>query len=888
MKKISLAIVILIVLLGGVACNSTSTSVLTTQTVTTTSLSSSSQSTSLSTTTLSTTTLPSVTTTTSLPTTTNATTASTNSTMTTTATITTSTPSITTTSTTSVTIKEVVNGSFETGDLTGWTVVSGNAFSTQALSSDTTVDGGVPYGKNGVFLLGKTPDSFTGRLQSSTFHIAGSGHITFLLGGGFNQALTYLSIVDASTGLELARYGNHLFQVSNYQTDPLLYRVANLVPYVANLSAHLGKEVYVLLVDDSTRHDGYLTFDHLVTHYPSLSMIPAAYHLAVDIKPVFTSNNETPFQLPNGSFESKTLDHWNVIGESNSFLNSHINAFNRLSNRPNEGSVGVLRSSAFKVGGVGLVSFRLGGTKHSDVTYVVIKQVGTNNTIIKTYSDRWIDSHEENTHLYYVDLSRYMGETFYFEIVDNSRGDWGLVVIEQIQTYYDALPSITDEIAWDYSSQRRLKPTYSVMRSMVNPLIAGINNETERLTFQKTFYATIDGIQNKKGNFPTVLHYKNNGMTFIYTGDIPAMWLRDSSAQVLPYLPFMQVDSDVKLMVKGLLYQQFEQIRRDPYANAFNVDGSIWEHKFEIDSLAYPLWLALHYYNYTQDDSIFDLFFLQSFKRILDTFEQEQNHQDSNYRITNTSDREVGSHFFNPNSRLIWSGYRPSDDVTYYKFFIPGNMFAVAVLEDISALLTSLQIGSTLVVRAQHMAQEVRQAIEIYGVYQHPVYGRIYAFEVTGETADASSTQGKLLMDAANIPSLLSAPWLGYVSKTDPVYLNTRAFILSFDNPYYYEGTYAKGIGDPHDMVGSNNNPHPSVPVPWHMAIAMQALTSTNEIEIRQMVDYMIHTTDGTYVMHEAFNANDPSDYSRDWFTWPCALFAQVYLYQILNFEISR
>jgi hypothetical protein len=626
-----------------------------------------------------------------------------------------------------------------------------------------------------------------------------------------------------------------------------------------------------------------VTLDDVRTYYPNLSDLPIVSTLAEDIKPVFASTEQIPYQLPNGTFENRTLDGWTVVGEANSFLASHINANRRLSNRPNESAVGVLRSSAFKVGGIGLVSFRLGATKFSSVTYLVVRKVGTNEEVFRTYSDRWIDQHEENTHLYYMDLSKYMGEDLYFEFVDNSRGDWGLLTIEQINTHYASMPKVNDEIAWNLNIPIVKNPTYAAMRAIVDPMLSAIADETERLTAQKTFYATIDGIQNIKGNFPSVLHYKKNGMTFIYTGDIPAMWLRDSSAQVLQYLHFLTVDEDVRLMVRGLLLQQFEQIRRDPYANAFNEGGSVWERKFEIDSLCYPIWLAVRYYEETGDDTIFDLFFFQTVETILDTFLKEQNHSDQNYRINHVPDRIVGSHSFNPQSRLIWSGYRPSDDVTYYKFFIPGNMFAVAILEDLNELLTKLGKRPDLALRASEMALEVRTAIETYGVYDHPIYGRIYVFETTGSTSDPVANFEKLLMDAANIPSLLSAPWLGYVAKDDSVYLNTRNFILSPDNPYYYVGTYASGIGDPHDMVGSTNNPHPDVPVPWHMSIAMQALTSLSQAEIRLMVDYMVHTTGGTYVMHEAFHANNPYDYSRDWFTWPCSLFAEVYWVHILN-----
>ena len=142
------------------------------------------------------------------------------------------------------------------------------------------------------------------------------------------------------------------------------------------------------------------------------------------------------------------------------------------------------------------------------------------------------------------------------------------------------------------------------------------------------------------------------------------------------------------------------------------------------------------------------------------------------------------------------------------------------------------------------------------------------------------------MMDAANIPSLISAPWLGYCDAEDETYLNTRAFALSDDNPYYYEGEYACGIGDPHDMVGSSDNPHKDVPVPWHMAIAMQGLTSTDRAEKELCVKYMTQTTGGMYVMHEAFNADNPSEYSRDYFTWPCSLYAQLVLVDILGFNL--
>ena len=782
---------------------------------------------------------------------------------------------------------QVDNGSFETGNLSGWTIVSGNAFSDMGVTNETDINETTAYNKDGNYLYGMYDEAQTGQLRSSNFVIAGTGYISFKLGAGYNPGLTYISIVNAITNVELYRFANSDFNKEDYDSYQTTNNQAKLNGYIADLSDSVGLEVYILIVDQSTQNYGYVTFDHFVTFYQNIALVPD-YTLAEDIKPVFQNSSSTPNELPNGDFGSGTLEDWTVIGESDSFLDSHINSNHRLSNRPNESSVGVLRSSAFKVGGEDLLSFRLGATKHPELTYMSVKVVGTNQEVFRTYSDRWKEADEENTHLYYIDLSNYHGQRLYLEFVDNSRGDWGLLSIEDIQTYYETLPTVLDEIAVNLLDPILSNPDFTEMRSYVDNLMTGITDETERLTFQKTFYATIDGISNIKGTWPSVVHYNRNATTFIYTGDIPAMWLRDSSAQVLQYLQFMNMDQDVKLMIKGLLKQQFEFIRRDPYANAFNQDGSVFERKFEIDSLCYPIWLAYEYYNITNDDSIFDTFFIMTVQTILDTLEAEQHHSDDNYRISNDYDRSIGSQDVNLDSGLIWTGYRPSDDVAYYKYNIPENMFAVATLERISELFTTLNLDDSIQEQAASMAQVVRTAIATYGTYNDPTHGTIYVYETTGNNADPNSSTEKLLMDAANIPSLLSAPWLGFCEEDDPTYLNTRSFILSTDNPYYYEGTYASGIGDPHDMVGSTDNPHPDVPVPWHMAIAMQAITSTSQDEVTTCINYMTNTTAGTYVMHEAFNANDPSDYSRDFFTWPCSLYAYVYLTKVLDVNLNQ
>jgi hypothetical protein len=374
--------------------------------------------------------------------------------------------------------------------------------------------------------------------------------------------------------------------------------------------------------------------------------------------------------------------------------------------------------------------------------------------------------------------------------------------------------------------------------------------------------------------------------TVVVTGDIPAMWLRDSSAQVWPYLPFIAADPELARLVEGVIRRQTRCILADPYANAFMPDlasreplswskadktemkPGVGERKWEVDSLCYPVRLAHEYWRITRDTRPFDAKWAQAMHVILQTFAAQQRKTSRGpYHFQREAfspyDTLSGDGYGNPARPigLIHSGFRPSDDACVYPLNIPGNFFAVITQQRIEEMLTEIAHDSAAASEASALRTEIEAVLDAHARVRHAIAGDIWAYEIDG-------FGNAICMDDANVPSLLAMPYLGSCTASDPVYLATRRFVLSEANPYFFRGSAAEGIGGPH--IGQN--------MIWPMAIIMRALTTDDEKEQLQCVAWLKTTHAGTGFMHESFNKDDPANFTRAWFAWANTLFGELIL----------
>lgn len=387
--------------------------------------------------------------------------------------------------------------------------------------------------------------------------------------------------------------------------------------------------------------------------------------------------------------------------------------------------------------------------------------------------------------------------------------------------------------------------------------------------FKKCFLNTIE----------TTVSQLDDGTAFVITGDIPAMWLRDSAAQLTPYIRYASQDDGLKEIIRGVIKRYTRYINIDPYSNAWcavktsaHSDDKtdfyhdlIWERKYETDSLCAPIYLSYNYYRATLDTSIFTDEFRTMLYNILNVFKREQNHSNSPYFFKRencpSTDTLPNDGLGNEVSYtgMTWSGFRPSDDRCVYGYLVPSNMMAVVALKKAAEMACLGYEDTKLESECRSLAFDIDEGIKEHAIIETEKNGKIYAYETDGK--------GKfILMDDANSPSLLAAPFLEYLKPTDEIYKNTRRFILSNSNPWYFDGACAKGIGSPHTGTGKI----------WHISLIMQALTSTDNDEIRSCISMITSTHADTYLMHESFNKNDPEDFTRPWFAWANSLFAEL------------
>ncbi len=362
---------------------------------------------------------------------------------------------------------------------------------------------------------------------------------------------------------------------------------------------------------------------------------------------------------------------------------------------------------------------------------------------------------------------------------------------------------------------------------------------------------------------------EDDATTYVQTGDIPAMWLRDSAAQTIPYVRFQTAYPVLRRRFTGVIERDARAISLDPYANAFRADYTAWERKWEVDSIAWPVMLAFVYLEQTGDRSIFTPDLHVALSRVVYTFGCEQHHSRcSTYKYrqrTYTDDR------YNESTGLIWCAFRPSDDPVQYRFNLPQNMIAVVALREVRQLALSGYGDQQLAQKALALEQSVMHGIQTYGViFDEPSRTWIYAYETDG--------YGRYnVMDDANIPNLTTLPYIDWSSRYYPVYRDTRRFTLSSRNPWYFRGRYGEGLGSPHTPYG----------FVWPLGIIGEALTDTNRETVEDLITTLAETDSEQGLIHESFYPGGYWKFTRQEFGWANALYAELIFRTLAGYETT-
>jgi meiotically up-regulated gene 157 (Mug157) protein len=374
--------------------------------------------------------------------------------------------------------------------------------------------------------------------------------------------------------------------------------------------------------------------------------------------------------------------------------------------------------------------------------------------------------------------------------------------------------------------------------------------------------------------FEKALRLQPDGTVFVLTGDIPAMWIRDSTWQMLPLLSITP-DDELIATIAGVSRLQARQLLIDPYANAFNesANGNCWlkdfpdqspwvfERKFEIDSLAAFFELAVRLYTSTGCTLHLDADFWKATQAVADVIDAERQHDSDSYVLVrpdapatdSLSHGGVGAPF-TPNG-LVWSGFRPSDDRCVLPFFIPGNAHLAVVLRKLSVIAEACD-QSAIAARLSALSDSINAALKSV-LAQH----ELIPYEVDGRG-------NAVFSDDPNFPSLISLPFLGWCSPEDEQYRKTRGWLLSDDNPRFRRSAIAEGLSSEH-------TPETHI---WPLAIAMRGLTATSRDEALSCLETLERSDGGTGSMHESFDVGNPVNFTRPWFSWADMAYCQLLL----------
>lgn len=405
--------------------------------------------------------------------------------------------------------------------------------------------------------------------------------------------------------------------------------------------------------------------------------------------------------------------------------------------------------------------------------------------------------------------------------------------------------------------------------------------------------------------------FTDEDLAFVITGDINAMWLRDSANQILSYLPVLQASGDpnsLAALFRGVINVQSRYIKITPYCHAFQPppesgihaesngaysqntvhmfgkqgydQAKTFDCKWELDSLASFLQISSEYYNATEDMGPFAKYqWVDTVEVILAaaeamrtaTYTPDGRIAPSGYTMKGTTDRATettsNNGIGNPviYTGMVRSTFRPSDDASIFQYLIPSNMMFARYLDVAAFIMQKLdtQRSRDLESKMRSMASEIRAGITKYGLVSHPLFGAMFAFEVDGYGSQN-------IMDDANLPSLLSASMMGYVNPRDEVYMNTRLFALSEANPYWAFGNVFNAIGGPH--MGPTKA--------WPLASIVRVLTS-GDVSGEEQIDELrtiLSTTGGLGLIHESVESHNEKDYTRSWFGWANGMFGQMIL----------